>query len=107
MQLNQQGLVLRANGTELDTLPILHSPFLHVLHRIGPDRSAWQLRFLHIEAVQNHSRIQGNDLLRRGQQWIDVDFLYPALVHDQLTESHEQFFKPTDVDRLSPAYSVE
>ena len=54
-----------------------------------------------------HSRIQGNDLLRGGQKWIDVDFLDPALVHDQLTESHEQFFQSTDIDRFLPPHSVE
>jgi hypothetical protein len=42
--------------------------------------------------VEYDSCIERNDLPRRNEERIDVDFFDPALFDNQLAESHEQFF---------------
>ena len=65
----------------------------HVLGRIRPDWRSWQIRFACLRIVQDHARIQRDDLFRRNEQRIDVDFLDPALFDDQLAEAHQQVFQ--------------
>src|SRR5438477_9631953 len=70
----------------------------HVIGRVWPDWPSWKLRFAYLRIVQNHACIQRDDLFRRNEKGIDVDFLNPALLDYQLAEAHQQFFKRSQVD---------
>ena len=60
-----------------------------------------QIGFACLWIVQDHARIERDDLFRRNEQRIDVDFLNPALFDDQLAEAHQQVFQRGQIDRLA------
>src|SRR6516165_6774325 len=51
----------------------------HVIDRVWPDWRSWQVGFAYLRIVQDHARIQRDDLFGRNEEWIDVNFLDPAL----------------------------
>ena len=57
--------------------------------------------------MQNHPRVEGDEASRRGQQRVDIDFLYPVLLSDQLTESDEQLIQLGEIDRAVTAHPFE
>jgi hypothetical protein len=54
----------------------------HILSRIRPDWGSWQIGFACLWIVQDHTRIQRDDLFGRNEKGIDIDFLDPALFDD-------------------------
>ena len=63
--------------------------------------------FLHVEAVNHDPRVERQQPLRRSQQRVDVDFLDPALLDNQLAEAHQQLFQRGDIDRRATANSFQ
>ncbi len=56
-----------------------------------------------VRFVHNDTRVQGNQSIRRREQWIDVDFFDEALLDDELRKTHHQLFERRQIDRLAPA----
>src|SRR5512132_2972711 len=70
----------------------------HVIGRVWPDWRSREFGFAYLRIVQDHARIQRDDLFGRNEERIDVDFLNPALFDHQLAEAHQQFFQGGQID---------
>src|SRR4030095_13352014 len=70
----------------------------HVIDRVWPDWRSRELGFAYLRIMQDHSRIQRNDLFWRNDKRIDVDLLNTARLDDQLAEAHQQFFQRSQID---------
>ena len=81
-----------------------HTP--DVLDRIGPDGGLGQRRFRGLWVVQHDARVQGQEASGRGDERIDVNFLDPRLLDDQLAEAHQQLFQRGDVHRGASAHAL-
>src|SRR6185369_8351488 len=57
--------------------------------------------------MQDNSSIKSNQVFTGGKQWVDVDFLDPALLCDQLAKSDHQFFERSQVHRLASADALK
>jgi len=102
---HHQRLVLGTNRTNQHVLAVLEFPRPGVLRRVRPDR---RFRRIHgLARVQNYTGIQRQQLLRPGEQGINVDFLDPFLFHHQVAEAHQQPFERGQVHRLAPAHTAQ
>src|SRR5918999_1407378 len=70
-----------------------------VLLRVRTDRGSWEIFFLRLGVVQNDTGVEGYQALRRGQERVDVDFLYPGPLDDEVARANEQPLQGADVDR--------
>src|ERR671916_72274 len=70
-----------------------------VLLRVRTDRGSWEIFFLRLGVVQNDTGVEGYQALWRGQERVDVEFLYPGLLDDELARANEQPLQGADVDR--------
>ena len=66
-----------------------------------------QIAFPSIRIVQDDPRVERERRLGRDQKRIDVDFLDPSLLRNELTETHEQLFERAQVDRALSAHAAE
>src|SRR5689334_17014376 len=53
--------------------------------------------------MEDYSRIQRYDSVRRREQRVDVEFLDAWLLHDKLAEADKQFFELAEIDRRAAA----
>ena len=90
MQLDEKQFVFGTDRTDLNLHTILHCGRPHVTLRIGSNGEARNVLFLCFLGIYNDACIERDQAVGRGEQRIDVDFLDPALLNDQLTEADEQ-----------------
>ena len=57
--------------------------------------------------MKNHAGIEGDDLLLRNKQRVDVDLLDPALFRDELAEADQQIVERLEFDGRPAAHSLE
>ena len=107
VKLRHQGLIFGTNRTDRHRRAVFQFPLPHILRRIRTDARTGQLAGLHRGIMHHHSRIQCEQMLRRRQQRINVDFLDPRLLHHELAEAHQQAFQSGQVDRLAPAHTQQ
>src|SRR5262245_42157247 len=57
--------------------------------------------------MNNHSCVERNQTLGRGQQRVDINLSDPGLFHHQLTESHQKLLERGHVDGLTAANTLQ
>ena len=107
VKLDHQRLVLRTDRADRHRSAVAQLPRADVLRGIRPDRERRQRVFAHVRAVQDDAGIERDELLLGDEQRVDVDFLDPALLDDELAEAHEQFFERGEIDWRPAAHALE
>ena len=75
------------------------------MRRVGPDGRFGRMH--HFARVQNHAGVQRQQLLRPGQQRINVDFLDPFLFHHQIAEAHQQPFERGEIHWFAASHTLQ
>src|SRR5690348_2646566 len=57
--------------------------------------------------MENHSRIKGEQPFWGGKQRVDVKFLDPALLGDQVTEADQEVLKRDEIDGWASPHALE
>src|SRR5215469_18976105 len=107
MEADHRRLVFGADRTNRDRFPILHRPLLDEVDRIWSYRRLWQFVGGHVEPMDNYPRVERQQTFGGREQRIDVDFLDPGLLDDQLAEAHQQLFQGCHAHRLAPANAFQ
>ena len=100
-------LVFRPDRANRYDRAVIHFRRADVLRRVRPDRELRNVALLRAFRVQHHPRVESNELLRRREQRIDIDFLDPALLRNELAEAHEQLLQRRDIARGPAAHAFE
>mmetsp|Transcript_36144 Transcript_36144/g.103964 ORF Transcript_36144/g.103964 Transcript_36144/m.103964 type:complete len:345 (+) Transcript_36144:52-1086(+) len=103
VELLQQRLVFRADGTDQQRLTIASGPLLHVLSGVWADGRLWEASLLGVHIVQYHTCIECQDSILRRQERIDVHFLDPGLLNHNLAETHHQLLHQHQIGWLLPS----
>src|SRR5271169_1018452 len=57
--------------------------------------------------MNNDARVQSDEALRGGQQWVDINLFDPWLFYDKPAEAHHELIKICQRHRLFSAYAFE
>src|ERR687897_3496176 len=99
VEAHHQGLVFGTDRAYRHRRAVAQLFVKDVLLRVRTDRGSWEDFFLRLGVVQNDTGVEGYQALRRGQERVDVELSYPALLDDELARANEQPLQGADVDR--------
>src|SRR5439155_10426897 len=98
-----QRLVLGPDGADDDLAAVAQLERGGVLARVGGEGQA---RRLGAGRTEQGPRVQGDDALRRRQQWVAVDLADLGEVDQQLSEADQQRLQCGQVDGLPAAHAL-
>src|SRR5262249_25348435 len=101
VELHHERLVFWTNRAKRDRGSVLQAAFRDILDGIRTNR--WPRQMVRLDGgIMNHNpRIQRQQALRSRQQRIDIDFLNPWLLDDELTEADQYFFESSEIYRFA------
>ena len=85
---DHERLIFRTNRPDRYRHAPFYLPDAGVLRRIGADGRPGEPIFGQIRRVQRYAGVQRQQVLARGQQWVDFDLANPGQFHHQPAEAH-------------------
>ena len=107
MEGDHERLILGADGSDGDLLAIPHLPATDVLGRIRADGELGQLLFRGLWIVEDDAGVESDEVIGGGKERVDVNFLDPALLGDELAEADHELLEGGQVHGFAAAHALE
>ena len=82
VEVDHEGFVFRADGTDGDFAGIFHLPARNVLRGVRADGGARELSVLDVSGEKDHAGVEGEELFGGGEDGVDIDFAETGLLHN-------------------------